>query len=288
MFPDKADSWFFVVGPQRCATSWLHKMLLRHPQIGLPANTKETFFFDQHYERGVEWYRSLYGDGGVVLHCEVAPTYFHCPEAPGRISAFCGDAKIVVCVRNPIARAYSLILHEFAKGRLNTDVNRALTDRMDLIARGSYRKFVPVWECAFGESNVYFLEQDEISREPQSAINRLLAWLNIRPLDCGAGANHLHGQRVIPRHPQLARVFASTAMALRRLDMHWVVECGKAIGLRKVYDGGDHGKHALSPEMFERLYEVCAPDIDYLRQRLNISVDQWRRYSDVAASLEHS
>src|SRR3981081_2037483 len=47
---------FFVIGPPRTGTTWLYEIL--RERTLLPAPTKETRFFDTHFHRGVEWYRS--------------------------------------------------------------------------------------------------------------------------------------------------------------------------------------------------------------------------------------
>src|SRR5271170_6528478 len=45
---------FIVVGPPRTGTTWLHEVLTDH--VNLPGPTKETRFFDLHFDRGLNWY----------------------------------------------------------------------------------------------------------------------------------------------------------------------------------------------------------------------------------------
>jgi hypothetical protein len=47
---------FFVIGPPRTGTSWLHEVLNQHTV--LPSLSKETRFFDSHCRRGFHWYSS--------------------------------------------------------------------------------------------------------------------------------------------------------------------------------------------------------------------------------------
>src|SRR4051812_6874199 len=49
---------FFVIGPPRTGTSWLHEVLSKRVSLSHP--TKETRFFDKHFDRGLEWYASHY------------------------------------------------------------------------------------------------------------------------------------------------------------------------------------------------------------------------------------
>src|SRR5215467_11453066 len=45
---------FFIVGPPRTGTSWLHEILQSHTCL---PRVKETRFFDERFDRGVAWYR---------------------------------------------------------------------------------------------------------------------------------------------------------------------------------------------------------------------------------------
>src|SRR5258705_10557350 len=47
---------FFVIGPPRTGTTWLYEVL-RNRAL-LPGPTKETRFFDTHFNRGMEWNRA--------------------------------------------------------------------------------------------------------------------------------------------------------------------------------------------------------------------------------------
>src|ERR1700721_2200010 len=66
---------FFIIGPPRTGTTWLHSLLSEC--AWLPHPTKETRFFDQHYERGLGWYSAHYRKATAARKIgEVAPTYF--------------------------------------------------------------------------------------------------------------------------------------------------------------------------------------------------------------------
>ena len=100
-------STFFVVGPPRTGTSWLHEVLRRH--TNLPGPTKETRFFDLHFQRGVKWYRGHFPNlRPDRLSGEVAPTYFASPDARRRIAQTVPTAKLIFIFRNPVQRVVSL------------------------------------------------------------------------------------------------------------------------------------------------------------------------------------
>ena len=42
---------FIYIGPDKAGSSWLHEMLIGHPEVYLtPA--KDLYFFDRYYDRG--------------------------------------------------------------------------------------------------------------------------------------------------------------------------------------------------------------------------------------------
>ena len=108
---------FFGLGPQRSGSTWLDGCLRQHPQCALPVKTKETFFFDRYFDRGLCWYERQFDVGREVRAVgEVAPSYFGYPDAPIRIAQLFPDARLIITLRNPIERAWSHFLHLWRKG----------------------------------------------------------------------------------------------------------------------------------------------------------------------------
>src|SRR5579863_8366499 len=90
---------FFIIGPPRTGTSWLHEVLAK--RIILPDLVKETRFFDIHFERGIDWYRAHYRKSGGGFLGEVAPTYFASATARERLLRTIPEARIVCIFRDP-------------------------------------------------------------------------------------------------------------------------------------------------------------------------------------------
>src|ERR1700741_5475445 len=97
---------FFVIGPPRTGTSWLHQVLGQH--IILPDEVKETRFFDTHFHRGMDWYRAHFrpSDKNAIAG-EVAPTYFISSLARERLARPVPEARIVCIFRDPVERIFS-------------------------------------------------------------------------------------------------------------------------------------------------------------------------------------
>ena len=122
MLPD-----YLIIGVKRGGTSSLHAYLAAHPAI-LTANvTKGSHYFDVKFDHGWAWYRShfptvLYRSwlersrGCEVIAGESSPYYIFHPLALSRISQALPSAKLIVLLRDPVARAYSHYHYERHRG----------------------------------------------------------------------------------------------------------------------------------------------------------------------------
>lgn len=105
---------FLIIGAKRCGSTSLYHWLLSHPQVAplFPPtqHIKGVHWFDRQPQRSARWYRSYFpmrvGSGGRLAG-EASPYYLIHPYAASRAAAAVGDAKVIVLVREPAARAYS-------------------------------------------------------------------------------------------------------------------------------------------------------------------------------------
>ena len=108
---------FFLVGAARAGTTSLWQYLRAHPDIYMPAalqGKEPSFFCDltppwARKHRTLDSYLSLFQGAGRRRRIGDASTnYLVSPESPRRIAEQFPDAKILVVLRNPADRAYSL------------------------------------------------------------------------------------------------------------------------------------------------------------------------------------
>lgn len=113
---------FLVVGTKRGGTTSMWNYLLAHPHVlpMVPAteHLKSPHYFTRHHDRGDAWYLSHFPTaaarglasrqlGGPVVTGEASPYYLVDPTTPARVRALNPATKIVVLLRDPVARAYS-------------------------------------------------------------------------------------------------------------------------------------------------------------------------------------
>jgi hypothetical protein len=108
---------FFLVGAPRAGTTSLWHYLRDHPEIHMPsglAGKEPSFFCDltppwATAYRTYDQYLTLFSRAGRSKAVGDASTnYLIAPESAGRIHERYPDARIVVILRNPVQRAYSV------------------------------------------------------------------------------------------------------------------------------------------------------------------------------------
>jgi hypothetical protein len=134
---------FFVVGHQKCGTTALYLMLSEHPQIFMPRDVKEPWFFARELRPGsltdgaqgrhsrpetLEQYVALFADAAPgQLVGEASPQYIRSETAAAEIAALRPDARIVAILREPASFLRSLHLQLVATHiESETDFARAI------------------------------------------------------------------------------------------------------------------------------------------------------------------
>ena len=124
--PDSLNVGFVGIGAPKCGSTWLFYALGQHPNICL-SEPKEINYFNKNdsgwdhingtdvfpsnnpnYANDFDWYASHYKHCSVnSLKGEFSPQYIYDEEAPSRIHQNFPKVKLLVCLRNPVDRAYS-------------------------------------------------------------------------------------------------------------------------------------------------------------------------------------
>lgn len=101
----------FIVGAQRCGTTYLYHLLDSHPQIAMahPVRPEPKIFLSDDVTGDPEAYdRQMFvGRLPTRVRGEKGTSYLEHPAALDRIAATFPDAHVVVMVRDPIERAVS-------------------------------------------------------------------------------------------------------------------------------------------------------------------------------------
>lgn len=183
----------FIIGGEKCGTTWLYDQLTNCPEIYTP-QIKEINFFNTHYSNGdlcknylngSAWYKSFFKEAKNEKYLlDSSPMYLYDGEVPGRILKEVGrNIKIIVLVRDPIKRSISHFNMSYHKG----DETRSISDSLGevegrYIQRSFYSKYIEKFVELFGRENVLVYKYEDIFRN-KNLDNDISAYLDI-PIGC--------------------------------------------------------------------------------------------------------
>jgi hypothetical protein len=269
---------FFIIGPPRTGTSWLHEVLSRHTI--LPSPTKETRFFDIHFERGFEWYHNHFPTSTEDrLVGEVAPTYFASAQARERIADAIPNAKVVCIFRDPVERVVSLYRLKRAYGMIPWSFEEAIVRDSELMESGKYGSCLKAWLHALGANRVLATVYDDLRDEPQTYLNTVADFVGIPRFDLAPSQmRSVFASEAMTLPRNYYRTRSATAMAewlkLRQLDT--VVAAVKKSPLLKLVLGGGPPFAKLSRDLTLKLHDHFRPEVEELEALLQRDLSAWK------------
>jgi len=169
---------FIIIGAMKSATTSLHTQLASQPGIFM-SELKEPNFFsdDEQYQRGADWYRSLFSDapegeltGESSTHYTKLPDY---PETVSRMKELLPELKLVYVMRHPLDRLISHYVHQWTQNVIPCDVSEAVERYTELIDVGRYSYQLTPYFDAYGKSAVLPVFHAALKRDPQRQLERI-------------------------------------------------------------------------------------------------------------------
>ena len=191
----------FIIGAQRSGSTFLYHLLDEHPEISLvkPVRPEPKTFLDEYSSiASLGEYATRYSASftlGAKYIGEKSTSYFESVKVAKRIQACCPDAKILVILRDPVARAYSNYRFSVENGIENLPFGDALaveTVRLEQAnyessvnpyayrTRGEYARYLAAYLTVFPKNAIKACILEEFSRRRSGLID-VYRWLGVDP-----------------------------------------------------------------------------------------------------------
>lgn len=215
---------FLIIGAPRGGTTSLFYYLSEHPRI-VPSTTKELHFFDDHYAKGMRWYRAQFPTTVQKYYAEfirkqdfltgeATPAYLFYPHASERIAKTLPNVKLIVLLRNPVDRAFS---HYWLLSRVNkealsfeeaikreqalmgparekilAEAKRASQEYrlFSYLTRGMYAEQLQHWMKYYPREQFLILKSEDMYSNPAETIQQTLAFLGLPNLEIQANKEY--------------------------------------------------------------------------------------------------
>ncbi len=183
---------FIGVGARKAGTTWIADCLWGHPEICI-SQPKEINYFNEilttllntrnrNFNKSMKWYMQHYA------HCregrkkgEFCVNYLKDPKAAYRIKDLFPDVKIIICLRDPVDRAYSdyNMFHHYVSREKTATFEAAIAKNPNYLKSSLYFDDVKKFIQLFGREKVHCILMDDIKVDPKSVIFNLYGFLGV-------------------------------------------------------------------------------------------------------------
>lgn len=193
---------FLIVGAQKAGTTSLFNWLLETGAVQPPL-FKEVGYFDARWHWPIKYRGYFEVKKSGLLNGEATPSYLAFPEVPERVSSLIGrDCKIIVVLRDPVARSVSHYFHERRLGFEKRDMYTAMTEEEGLLEeafaqgtsesrrryiithfsyayRSDYSERLAPWFEAFDRDHILIVNSEQMFKDPARTIEKVADFLAV-------------------------------------------------------------------------------------------------------------
>lgn len=188
---------FLHIGASKCASSWLWRVCLEHPDVYCPRTPDNVNFFTVHYHRGLEWYQRTYFAevAGEKAVGEFSNSYMVFEPALQRIARHVPHVRLTMTIRSPIERAYAQWAHiHLKKGKYGFDPGKGIGIPFERAqhhhGHGWFRLWLAPGLYAFHLERIYryfprdqvlVMLYDDLCADPEGFLARFFGFLGVDP-----------------------------------------------------------------------------------------------------------
>lgn len=191
---------FLIVGAQKAGTTSLFNWLVESGFVQSPI-VKEVGYFDVRWHWPIKYRGYFKPKQAGCLVGEATPSYLVFPEVPERVlSALGPHCKIIIVLRDPVARAVSHYFHECRLGFEKRDMYTAMIEEDNLIKeafdsgtsasrrsfilthysyvyRSSYSDRLAPWFEQFDRDKLLIINSEDMFENSSQAVDAVAAFL---------------------------------------------------------------------------------------------------------------
>ncbi len=263
---------FFIIGAPKCGTTTLYDWLGQHPQVHAPH--KEPNFFSQDLESTghllthiptLEAYKAIFDtdNSNALISGEATPKYLYSDMALDQIVRLRPNAKIIVCLRDPVDLVISFHNQKLREGveseydfvkawRRTVDSSGVITSRAPCVDGhinyffwGAFGVRLRRLFDTFSTEQVLIVTLDEIKSDPKATYGNVLEFLCVKQISRVDFSASNVGYRISRPHIHraLTRLKRRSAPVLRHVHK---LRGGRGLGLMRFLNGyiSAPGEHA--------------------------------------------
>lgn len=291
---------FLGIGAMRCATTWISRCLEDHPDLFIPPGLKEVHFFDKfrmnhqdkvkqrwNYEKGLNWYLDLFNDAQEdQLVGEYTPSYLTDPEAAGLIHQHFPETKLILSLRDPIARLKSH--HQYVRRNhpnIPDDLDEAIqtcNDTYHFLENGLYGKYLETYLQYFAPEQILILFFEDIHTKPKQVCQQLYTFLGVDSSYLPTvvtqrvnSSSEVKNRSVLRTMRFIKQTIKKSSWVRRNVESLGGVRFGRWINRLNQSQNSKATEH-MKPDSRAKLQQYYTQDIERLESLTNRDLSKWK------------
>jgi hypothetical protein len=276
---------FLYIGTSKAGSTWLFNVLAIHPDVYLASN-KGLYYFDLHFDNGRDWYLSHFADAGDHRAIgEISHSYLSSPEAASRIADLNPAMRLLVCLREPVDRAFSDYLDLVKNGQYDGSFEDALDRYPRLLDRGRYATHLQRYFERFPAEQIHVRLFDDLRADAQGYADDVFDFLSVERLDLPPATLKSRMPAGTPRSTLLAGSAKSASRFAKRIGVRRFRSRVKRSRMvrQALYRPYTDDKPTIDPGTAAELRSGFAHEVDELDSLLGAPVGQRWGYRTTSA-----
>ncbi|HYR05751.1 MAG TPA: sulfotransferase [Gallionella sp.] len=182
---------FIIIGAAKAGTTSLYRYLARHPKIFMSEPKEPTYFArDERFERGEDWYLSLFAKARSDQVCGEASTNYTnwplYPDTVARMAELLPDVRLIYLMRHPVDRAYSHYIQLIQNIRtddpdykFDKTFEEHIAEDDSIIQSSNYMLQINQFLARYGRNQMLFMLFEDFIQAPQSSLLQVAHFLGI-------------------------------------------------------------------------------------------------------------
>lgn len=296
---------FIGIGGAKCASTWVYRCLLDHPQICGPYIKETNYFLTKRHplvEKSFDHQKVLYHSGiesyaKYFKHCkkdslkgEISVSYFADPGTPNLIKKHNPHIRILVFLRDPVRRAFShyWFTRKFTLKEKNETFEAAIKNNPEVyIGWSMYYEHLSKYYDVFPKENIGVFFVEDLKNNPQLFMKKTYEFL-------GVDSNYI--SPAVKKRENMARevkfkwlrsltdlVVDKFYAFIKITSLYFLIDILRWMGIQKIIyyifyrlNTKKFVKPVLNPETEKNLRGVFREDIEKLELLLNKDLSRWK------------
>ena len=267
----------FHIGPPKTATTWVYQCMKEHPEVAVTLNDT-VHYYDIFYNYGKTWYLNQFANNASGLkRLDATQSYIQSTKAIERLTKDNPEARIIICLRDPIDRAFSHYWHLKKRGDINYNFDQVL-DNYTLFSLwlepGLFAHNLRLLMQVIPRDRIHVMQYEQLEQDPASALRSLFKF-------CGINEDFLPNilnKRVNVAGPRQTLFTRAGYKLSKGLFGAKVDQAGH--GIASLFSGKKEYFEGISPELRRQLTTICEPEIAELETLLEVDLSAWRHQDE--------